>query len=54
MSNPNKRPNPYGLRLSEEVMNAIKKSAAENERSVNKEIEFALKQYLKAYQAGNR
>lgn len=54
MNTSNKRPNPYGLRLSEEVMNAIKKSAAENERSVNKEIEFALKQYLKACQADNK
>ena len=54
MSEQKKRPNPYGLRLSDEVMSAIKKSAAQNERSVNKEIEFALKQYLKAYQADSK
>ena len=54
MNSPNKRPNPYGLRLSEEVMAAIKKSAAQNERSVNKEIEYALKLYLQASQAENK
>ena len=48
MSTANKRPNPYGLRLSEEVMAEIKKSAAQNERSVNKEIEYALKKYLQS------
>ena len=35
------RPNPYSLRLAEEVMEGIKKIAKENGRSVNKEIEFA-------------
>ena len=39
--------NPYPLRIEEEVMQGIKASAKENGRSVNKEIEFALKQYLK-------
>lgn len=42
------RPNPYALRLSEEVMQAIKQSAKENERSVNREIEYALKKYLQS------
>lgn len=46
--------NPYPIRVEEEVMKAIKKSAKENGRSINKEIEFALKQYLKACQAGNK
>ena len=49
-----KRPNPYPVRLSDEVMQGIKQSAAENERSINKEIEFALKFYLKASQAENK
>lgn len=39
--------NPYPLRISDEVMAAIKKSAEENSRSVNKEIEFILKQYAR-------
>jgi len=43
-----KRPNPYPVRLSDEVMQGIKQSAAENERSINKEIEFALKKYLQS------
>lgn len=40
--------NPYPVRLSDEVMQGIKKSAAENERSINKEIEYALKKYLQS------
>lgn len=39
--------NPYPLRIAEDIMNAVRKSAEENGRSVNKEIEFILKQYLK-------
>lgn len=39
--------NPYPLRISEDTMNALKKSAAENGRSVNKEIEFIVRQHLK-------
>lgn len=39
--------NPYPLRISEDIMNAVRQSAEENGRSVNKEIEFILKQYLK-------
>lgn len=38
--------NPYPLRISLEIMEAVKKSAEENGRSVNKEIEFILKQHL--------
>lgn len=48
------RPNPYSLRISEEVMEGIKKTAKENGRSVNKEIEFALRQYLKSCQAESK
>ena len=43
------RPNPYPVRLSDEVMEGIKKSAKENERSINKEIEFGLKKYLQSH-----
>ena len=37
--------NPYPLRLEDEVMEKMKQIAKENGRSVNKEIEFALKKY---------
>ena len=46
--------NPYPLRLDDTVMEGIKALAKENGRSVNKEIEFALKQYLKSCQADNK
>lgn len=46
--------NPYPIRIEEEVMTAIKKSAKENGRSINKEIEYGLKQYLAACQADNK
>jgi len=39
--------NPYPLRIPEAVMSAVKKSAEDNGRSVNKEIEFILRRYLK-------
>ncbi|BEU87849.1 hypothetical protein TAMA11512_21760 [Selenomonas sp. TAMA-11512] len=38
--------NPYPLRIEENIMQAIKETAKENGRSVNKEIEFVLRQYL--------
>ncbi len=38
--------NPYPLRIDKEVMADIKILAKENGRSVNKEIEFALKKYV--------
>jgi len=46
--------NPYPLRLEDEVMEKMKQIAKENGRSVNKEIEFALKKYIQAYQAENK
>lgn len=46
--------NPYPLRIEEEIMNKMKELAKENGRSVNKEIEFALKQYLKSLEADNK
>lgn len=37
---------PFSLRISEELMDKIKLIAKENLRSINKEIEFALTQYV--------
>ncbi|WP_373802717.1 Arc family DNA-binding protein [Bacteroides heparinolyticus] len=39
----------YPLKIDAEVMDGIKALAEEHSRSVNKEIEFALKQYIKAH-----
>jgi ribbon-helix-helix protein, copG family len=36
----------YPLKIDAEIMQAIKETAKENGRSVNKEIEFVLRQYL--------
>ena len=41
---------PYSLRVSEVLMDKIKQIAKENKRSANKEIEYALEQYVKAYE----
>ena len=41
--------NPYPLRIAPTIMEAVKKSAEENGRSVNKEIEFILRTYLKEH-----
>lgn len=38
--------NPYPLRIDEDIMIKIKALAKENARSVNKEIEYALRQYI--------
>ena len=40
--------NPYPLRIEDEVMEEMKRIAKENGRSVNKEIEYALKKYLQS------
>lgn len=37
----------YPLKIDIELFEAIKQSAINNGRSVNKEIEFAIKQFLK-------
>lgn len=44
------RPNPFPLRINEEVMKSIRELAEKHSRSVNGEIEFALKQYIEAIQ----
>lgn len=42
---------PFSLRVSEELLDKVKQIAAANKRSANKEIEFALEQYVAAYEA---
>lgn len=44
---------PFSLRVSEELLDKVKYIAEENKRSANKEIEFALEQYVKAFEASN-
>ena len=46
--------NPYPLRIDDAVMERLKEIAKENGRSVNKEIEFALRQYLKSFETDNK
>ena len=39
--------NPYPLRIDEELMEELKKLADEHSRSVNKEIEFLIKEAIR-------
>lgn len=41
---------PFSLRVSEELLGKVKQIAAAHKRSANKEIEFALEQYVAAYE----
>ncbi len=41
---------PFSLRISEELLAKLKKIAAENKRSANKEIEYVLEQYVREYE----
>ena len=41
---------PFSLRVSEELLDKVKQLAATHKRSANKEIEFALEQYVAAYE----
>lgn len=45
--------NPYLLRIDEELMEKLKYIANENSRSVNREIEFAIKKLVKEYEEEN-
>ena len=45
--------NPYPLRIDEELMNELKQLAEEHSRSVNKEIEFLIKEALKKHKEKN-
>lgn len=41
---------PFSVRIEKDVMNKMRVLAKENGRSLNKQIEFAVKQYLKTYE----
>ncbi|MBR2131118.1 MAG: Arc family DNA-binding protein [Oscillospiraceae bacterium] len=41
---------PFSLRVSEELLTKIKVIAARNKRSANKEIEYALEQYVSYFE----
>ena len=44
---------PFSVRIEKNVMDQMRILAKENGRSLNKQIEYAVKQYLKAYEAEN-
>ena len=44
---------PFSVRIEKNVMDKMRKLAKENCRALNKQIEYAVKQYLKAYEAEN-
>lgn len=44
----------FTLRIPEELLEQIKQIANENCRSTNKEIEYALTQYVKQYHHNNK
>lgn len=41
---------PFSLRISEELLTKVKAIAVKNKRSANKEIEYALEQYVNIYE----
>ena len=45
--------NPYPLIIDEDLMEKLKFIANENSRSVNREIEFAIKKLVKEYEEEN-
>lgn len=45
--------NPYPLRVDKEIMDKFKIVAADNGRSVNKEIEMLMKRAIQAYESQN-
>ncbi len=45
--------NPFSLRIDKETIEKVKIIAKENGRSLNKEIEMALKSYVKDYESKN-
>ena len=44
---------PFSLRVPEELLEKIRKMAEEHKRSMNKEIEFVLEQYVNAIERGD-
>lgn len=41
---------PFSLRVPDEIINKMKVIAAENKRSANKEMEYALQHYIAQYE----
>lgn len=41
---------PFSLRLPDELMEKVRVLAAKNKRSINKEIEYVLEQYIADYE----
>ena len=41
---------PFSLRISEELLAKVKVIAVRNKRSANKEMEFALEQYVQSFE----
>ena len=41
---------PFSLRISEELLSKMKVIAVRNKRSANKEMEYALEQYVKNFE----
>ncbi|MDD5938964.1 MAG: Arc family DNA-binding protein [Clostridiales bacterium] len=41
---------PFSIRIEKEVMDKLRILAKDNSRSLNKQIEYSLKKYLKAYE----
>ncbi len=41
---------PFSLRISEELLAKVKVIAVRNKRSANKEMEFALEQYVRSFE----
>ncbi len=46
-----KQESPFSVRIEKGTMDKMRILAKENGRSLNKQIEFAVKQYLKDYEA---
>lgn len=44
---------PFSVRIEKNIMDKMRILAKENGRSLNKQIEYAVKQYLKVYEAEN-
>lgn len=44
---------PFSLRIPDELLAKIKKIAANNKRSANKEIEFILQEYVNQWEERN-
>lgn len=45
---------PFSLRIPDELLEKIKKIAAQNKRSANKEMEFILQEYVNKWEQSNQ